>query len=67
MHPSVCSVCLQTHPSSPLSCPTPSQQVVEVSHSAHGVDMPEDVASIERLLTAQASAVGAVAAAVRRA
>lgn len=41
--------------------PTRARQVVVVSHSSHGVDLPEDVASIERLIQAQESALQAAA------
>ena len=36
-----------------LPPPNSTTQVVVVDHSAHGVDMPEDVASVEALMQAQ--------------
>lgn len=41
-----------THPP-PLPLPARSSQVVVVDHSAHGVDLPEDVASLEAIMRQQ--------------
>lgn len=50
--PATCSlVASQSFPHSKRSFPVP--QVVVVDHSAHGVDLPEDVASIEAIMGQQ--------------